>query len=249
MVGLAPKVRRFDGRTQTLHTKGATLRRIEMTWRQRFLSAIAHPQVAYLLLSLGILGLTVELWNPGAVLPGVVGGLALLLAFFAFQVLPISAAGLLLVVFGLSLLVAELMAPSFGVLGVGGALALFFGSVMLTDTVPGVQVSYQFIVPVVVGMTAITLFLGRLALKAQRQRATTGVEGLVDERGRTRTDVSPDQPGLVTVHGEIWQAVSRAPIAAGQPVRIAEVRGLTLLVEAVDPATSERGGPWTSPQA
>jgi membrane-bound serine protease (ClpP class) len=240
-------VRRFDGREEKLITAGAAVRRIEMTRRQRFLSAIAHPQVAYLLLSLGILGLTVELWNPGAVLPGVAGGLCLLLAFFAFQVLPISVAGLLLVIFGLSLLFAELLVPSFGVLGIGGALALFFGSVMLTDTIPGVQVSYQLIVPVVAALAAISLFLGRLGLKAQRQRASTGVDGLMAEVGRARTAIAPDTPGLVSVHGETWRAVSRHPIAAGQPVRIDEVHGLTLTVEAADPSANQRGGSWTSP--
>ena len=120
-----------------------------MSRRQRFLGAIAHPQIAYLLLTLGILGLTVELWNPGAVLPGVAGGLSLLLAFFAFQVLPVNAAGLLLILFGIGLLVLELKVPSFGALGVGGAISLFFGSVLMTRGVPGVQVGLGAIVPAV----------------------------------------------------------------------------------------------------
>ena len=105
-----------------------------MTWAQRILSAVAHPQIAYLLLMLGTLGLTVEMWNPGAIFPGVVGGICLLLAFFAFQVLPVSYAGVLLILFGLLLLILEVKVTSFGLLGVGGVLSLFFGSILLIDS-------------------------------------------------------------------------------------------------------------------
>ena len=116
-------VKRFDGRTTTVDTTGIEIRRVDMSWRQRALSAIAHPQIAYLLLTLGILGLTVELWTPGAILPGVVGGLCLLLAFFALQILPVNTIGLLLIVFGLAMLILELKVPSFGALGIGGRIA------------------------------------------------------------------------------------------------------------------------------
>ncbi len=112
-----------------------------MTWTQQVLSAVAHPQIAYLLLMLGTLGLTVELWNPGAILPGVAGGICLLLAFFAFQVLPVSYAGVLLILFGLVLLVLEIKVTSFGLLAVGGVLSLFFGSILLMDSpLPELQV-------------------------------------------------------------------------------------------------------------
>jgi membrane-bound serine protease (ClpP class) len=234
-------IRRFDGRQHTLHTAGAEQRRVGMTRRQQVLSAIAHPQVAYLLLSLGLLGLTVELWNPGAVLPGVVGGVSLLMAFFAFQILPVSVAGLLLIVLGASLLVAELLAPSFGILGIGGAVALFFGSVMVTDTVPGIRVRYELIVPVVVALAGITLFLGRLALRAQRQAPATGVEGLIGSIGQAMTAIGTDVPGQIGIHGEIWRAVSRTPVASGDRVRVIQVSGLTLVVEAVKPHAAEGG--------
>lgn len=224
-------IRRFDGRMATLSTTGAEIRRIEMSRRQRFLSAIAHPQVAYLLMTLGILGLTVELWHPGAVVPGVAGGLCLLLAFFAFQIIPANTAGLLLIFFGLSLLIAELMVPAFGVLGVGGIVALVFGSVMVTREVPGVEVSLTTIVPAAFALGAGVLVLGRLALRAQRQRPATGAEGMIGEAGRALSDLSPGGPGRVDVHGEIWNAVSDAPIAAGTPVRIVALQGLTLTVE------------------
>ncbi len=202
-----------------------------MTRRQQFLSAIADPQIAYLLLTLGTLGLVVELWNPGAVVPGVAGGLCLLLAFFAFQVLPINTIGLLLIVFGLGLLVLELKMPSFGVLGVGGTASLFFGSLMLTREVPGVRVSYGVILPTVLSLAGIVLFLGRLALRAQRIKPVTGAEGLVGEHGRTLSAIAPEQPGQVRVHGEIWRATSTTSLDEQCEVRVVAVDGLTLRVE------------------
>ena len=227
-------IARFDGRLVTLQTKGAAIEHVEMTRRQRFLSAIAHPQIAYLLLTLGMLGLTVELWNPGAILPGVAGGLCLLLAFFAFQVLPVNTIGLLLVVFGLALLVLELKVPSFGVLGIGGTVSLLFGSLMLTREVPGIRVGYGVIVPTVLALAGIVLMLGRLAFAAQRAPSVTGLEALIGEYGRTLTAISPGDFGQVGVHGEIWRATSHAPIAVGAPVRVARVNGLTVHVEPVD---------------
>jgi membrane-bound serine protease (ClpP class) len=224
-------ITRFDGRSTTVHTKGAEIRRIEMTRRQWFLSAIAHPQIAYMLMTLGLLGLTVELWNPGLIAPGVVGGLCLLLAFFAFQILPVSTAGVLLVIFGLALLVLELKVPSFGALGVGGAVSLLIGSVMLTDVVPGVRVGLGIIVPAALGVSALFLFLGRLALKAQRQPAATGASALVGQTARVRSTLAPGEPGHVDLRGEIWRAVSLVAVPAGHPVRVTRVDGLTLTVE------------------
>jgi membrane-bound serine protease (ClpP class) len=224
-------VRRFDGSTTTLRTAGAETRPVEMTWRQRFLSAIAHPQVAYLLLTLGMLGLVVELWNPGAVAPGVAGGLALLLAFFAFQIVPVDVAGLLLIVFGLGLIVLELNVPSFGVLGIGGTVALVFGSIMATREVPGVRVSLAAILPAALLLAAGVFVLGRLALKAQRQPPETGAEGMIGVVGRSRTSLGPDTPGQIDAHGEIWRAVSRQPLAAGARVRVIAMDGLTTVVE------------------
>jgi membrane-bound serine protease (ClpP class) len=227
-------IQRFDGRTTTVRTSHAEVQRIEMTRRQRFLSTIAHPQVAYLLLTLGILGLTVELWNPGAIAPGVAGGLALLLAFFAFQIVPVNTAGLLLILFGLALLVLELKIPSFGVLGVGGVISLLIGSIMMTREVPGIRVGLGVIVPAALGLAAIVLGLGRLAFKAQQQRPHTGIEAMLGEVGRARTPVTADTAGHVDVHGEIWRAFSRTPVPPGSPVRVVEVNGLTLVVEPVN---------------
>lgn len=227
------RVQRFDGREITLDTSGATVERVEMTRRQRFLGLIAHPQIAYLLLSLGMLGLVVELWNPGAIAPGVVGGISLLLALFAFQVIPINMTGILLIVLGVALLLLEIKVPSFGVLGIGGVISLMVGSVMITSEVPGVRVSYGVIVPVALAFSGIMLFLGRLALAAQRLRPVTGAEGLLNEEGRALFAFGPDGGGQVSVHGEIWRAVSAVPVAAGARLRVTGVDGLTLTVAPV----------------
>jgi membrane-bound serine protease (ClpP class) len=237
-------IRRFDGRMARLNTANADIRRVDMSRRQRFLSAIAHPQIAYLLMALVILGLTVELWNPGAIVPGVAGGLALLLAFFAFQIVPVNTAGLLLIVFGIALLILELKVPSFGVLGIGGTVALIIGSIMATREVPGVRVQLGTIVPAALVLAAAFLTLGRLALKAQRHPPQTGVERMVGETGRTRAALAADSPAQIDVHGEIWRAVSREPLAAGTLVRIVAVDGLTLLVEPLDRGTSEGAREW-----
>jgi membrane-bound serine protease (ClpP class) len=231
-------IARFDGRRTTLETTGIVIEPVEMTRRQQFLSAIAHPQIAYLLLTLGMLGLTVELWTPGAVLPGVAGGLCLLLAFFAFQVLPVNTIGLLLIVFGIGLLVLELKVPSFGVLGVGGTASLLIGSIMITGDVPGVGVGLNVIVPVVLALAGIVLVLGRLGLAAQRAPAVTGVQSLVGARGQALTALDAGTAGQVRVHGEIWRAVSQAPVPPGRTVRVTAVSGLTVFVE---PAESSEG--------
>lgn len=224
-------VTRFDGRSETLRTASATVVPIAMTLRQRILSAIAHPNIAYILLSLGTLGLTIELWNPGAVLPGVVGGLSLLLAFFALQVLPINFAGLLLMLFGLLLFALEIKVTSYGLLSIGGIVSLIFGSLMLIDSpAPEFQLSFGLILSVVLGFSAIAAFLVRLALTSQRSVAVTGVEGLMGETGYAIEPILPGTPGRVRLHGEIWNAVANEAIAGGDRTTVTNVSGLTLTV-------------------
>jgi membrane-bound serine protease (ClpP class) len=233
-------VSRFDGTTVQLRTAGATVDRVEMTRRQRFLSTIAHPQVAYLLFSLGTLGLTIELWNPGAVLPGVVGGLCLLLAFFAFQILPVNLVGLLLILFGVLLLVLEIKVASFGFLAIGGIVSLLIGSTMLFDAhVPELRVGLGLIVPVVLGLSAVVLLLVRLAVRAQRQRAVTGDAGMIGRRGRAATEIPAGGAGSVQTHGEIWSATSSESISAGDAVEIVAVEGLSVRVRRVPAARQE----------
>jgi membrane-bound serine protease (ClpP class) len=224
-------IARFDGRSVTLRTSPAKIVAIEMTLRQRILSAVAHPNIAYILLSLGMLGLTIELWNPGAVLPGVVGGLSLLLAFFALQVLPVNYAGLLLMLFGLLLLALELKVTSYGLLAVGGIISLIFGSLMLIDSpLPELQLSLSLVISIVVAFTAIATFLVRLAVTAQREAPVTGAEGLMGETGEALTPIAAGTPGRVRVHGEIWLATANQPIARGDRVMIKGINGLTLTV-------------------
>lgn len=224
------EIARFDGSKVVLHTKNARIESIDMTWRQRLLSAIAHPEVAYILFTLGTLGLTIELWSPGAVLPGVAGGLCLLLAFFAFSILPINYAGLLLIVFGLMLLMLEVKFTSYGLLGVGGVVSLVLGSLMLVDaSAPDLRLSLSFVLPIALAASAIILFLVNLAVKARRGRAVTGTAGMIGEPGRTVSAVTRDG-GQVVAHGEIWAAQSDAPIPAGTPVQVLAVNGLTLKV-------------------
>src|SRR5207247_4723462 len=224
-------VTRFDGTPVVLRTAGARVVAIDMNWRQRLLSAIAHPNVAYILLSLGTLGLTIELWSPGAVLPGVAGGLCLLLAFFAFQILPANYAGLLLMLFGLLLLMLEVKIASYGLLTAGGLASLLFGSMILMDSsVPELQLSLRFILPIVFGLAGIVAFLVRLAVDSQRREPVTGVASLRGQFGYALTSIEPGRAGRVATHGEIWRAIAREPIAEGDRLRITDVDGLTVTV-------------------
>lgn len=224
-------VRRFDGRVQALRTAGARVESTGMSLRQRVLSALAHPNIAYILLSLGVLGLTIEMWSPGAVLPGVVGGISLLLAFFTFQVLPVNYAGVLLILFGLVLLVLEIKVASFGVLGAGGLISLLLGSMILIDApTPELRVSLGLIIPVVVALSAILLFLVRLAVASQRRPSVTGVSGMLGATGTALTAIAAGGEGRVSARGEIWSARSADAVAAGDTVLICGVDGLVLAV-------------------
>jgi len=238
-------IHRFDGTPVTLHTGGASRHDVEMTWAQKVLSAVAHPQIAYLLLMLGTLGLTVELWNPGAVLPGVAGGICLLLAFFAFQVLPVSSVGVLLILFGLVLLMLEVKVTSYGLLAVGGILSLFFGSLLLIDSpLPEFQLGMRFILPVTLTLAGIILFLVQLAVKAQRIQAVTGEDGMLQSLAQAVTPIRPGATGSVRTRGELWSATATEPINAGEMVRIVGLDGLLLTVrpDRAAPAISFGGG-------
>ena len=225
-------IKRFNGAAATLKLTNAEVRNVEMTWSQRILSAIAHPQIAYLLLTLGTLGLTIELWSPGGVVPGVVGGICLLLAFFALQVLPVSYAGLLLIMLGFVLLILEVKVVSHGLLGVGGISSLFFGSMMLIDSpLPELQIGLSLILPMVVTLSGLLLFLATIGLRAQKQPAVTGESGMLHAPGQALTAIDPGGVGRVATHGEIWSARADEAIHAGDPVVVVGVNGLTLTVK------------------
>jgi membrane-bound serine protease (ClpP class) len=224
-------VRRFDGATTTLALRAARVEAIEMSQRQRILSAIAHPNIAFMLLSLGILGLTIELWTPGAIVPGVVGGIALLLAFFALQLLPVNYAGLLLILLGLGLFALEIKVTSYGLLTAGGIVSLLFGAMILIDAPePDLRLSLRFVVPVTLAFAGIAAFLVRLAVGAQRQRAVTGPAGMIGAAGQALSAIGPGGAGQIRVFGEIWRATSVDPIVAGDCVRIVSLEGLTAIV-------------------
>ena len=224
-------VKRFDGTPVTLALSGADVRTIRMTFAQQVLSAIAHPQIAYLLLTLGTLGLTIELWSPGAVLPGVAGGICLLLAFFALQVLPVSYAGLLLIGLGFALLILEVKITSHGLLAVGGIASLLFGSMMLIDSpLPELQIGLRLIVPVTLGIAGLLVFLVTLGVRAQALPATTGESGMLHASGQALTAIAPGGTGRVATHGEIWTATASESIHEGDAVVVTAVHGLTLTV-------------------
>ena len=236
-------VTRWDGGTEILRTAGARVEHIEMNWRQRLLSAVAHPQIAVLLFSLGTLGLTIELWSPGAILPGVVGGLSLLLAFFAFQILPVNYVGLLLVLFGLVLLVLEMITTSFGALAVGGAVSMVLGLVMLIDSpAPEFQLGWGFILAVLAAMGAAVSLLARLGVRAQFQAPVTGAAGMVNETGEVIDAIVPGVVGRVLTHGEIWLATAVQPIEQGERVRVVGIDGMTLTVSPEVPVGPESEG-------
>jgi membrane-bound serine protease (ClpP class) len=225
-------VRRFNGTTVVLKLANADVRNVEMTLAQKILSAIAHPQIAYLLLTLGTLGLTIELWSPGAVVPGVVGGICLLLAFFALQVLPVSYAGVMLILLGFTLLVLEVKVVSHGLLAIGGIISLLFGSLMLIDSpLPELQIGLRMILPVTLALSGIILFLVRLGLKAQQQPAVTGESGMLQTLGQALTTIEPGGVGRVTTRGEIWTATSPETIHAGDRVVVTAIKGLLLTVK------------------
>ena len=217
---------------QTLTTAGLDIKVIEPDWRNRLLSVITNPTVAYMLLMLGIYGLIFEGYNPGAIVPGVVGAISILLALYAFQILPVNYAGLALIVLGVILIIAEVFAPSFGVLGIGGVIALVSGSVILMDTdIPGYEISRNLIFSVAILSSAMIIGIVYFANRARTQPIVSGREQMIGMTGIARGDI--DKKGTVFVHSELWQASSSQLIMDGQPVRVTAISGLHLTVEPV----------------
>lgn len=231
-----------NGRTLTLTTAGAPVREVEMSVSRRILSTLADPNITYILLSLGFLGLYFELMNPGAILPGVVGAICLILAFFGLSVLPVSFAGVALILLAILLFIAEIKVPSFGLLTVGGIVSLALGGLMLFKTpVPALRVSLDVVVAVVAFATVVVVFLVRLAVKAHRNKVRTGSEGLVGEVGRAVSELAPR--GKVFVHGEYWHATAEpAPAAKGDRVEVTAVHGMEMTVRPLDGAAPGAGG-------
>jgi membrane-bound serine protease (ClpP class) len=215
-------IQRFDGEETVLDLKGQEIVDLPMTARQKFLLTISNPNLAYILLMLGLLGLYFEFSNPGAIFPGVLGGICLLLAIFSFQILPINYVGLILILLSIGLFILEIKIQSYGILSVGGILAMVIGSIMLIDApIPELRPSLSFIIPVAIGLSLIFLFLIILAVRAHMRKASTGKEGLIGEIGMTRTELNPE--GKVFVHGELWDAEAQENIPKGVRVKVIEV--------------------------
>ncbi len=232
-------LRQLDGRKVSvqehdvvLHTAGIGVSAYEPGWRVRFLAVLTDPSVAYILLLIGIYGLVFEGYNPGGVLPGVAGAIALLLALYAFQVLPVNFAGLALIVLGVLLFVIETFVPAYGTLSIGGIAAFVLGSLILMDTeVPGFTLPHGLIGGL--AATGALLIAGTLLLaaRAHRRPAASGAEELLQAAGHALGDFSADGRGRVRIHSETWNAESRAPLRSGDPVRVVRRDGLKLIVE------------------
>jgi len=221
--------------TVVLHTKGTERVRVEMNWRDRLLSIISNPNIAYILFMIGLLGLYFEFSNPGAIFPGVAGAISLILAFFAFQTLPVNYAGMLLIILAIVMFILDVKIASHGILSIGGIIAMFLGSVMLFQTPdPAMRVSLQVIIPVVLVTAAFFIIGVWLSIKTLRTRPVSGEKGLLDQEGDARTIINKDG-GRAFVAGTHWSAVSELEIPEGKKIRVIAVKGMTLTVERIVP--------------
>lgn len=223
-------IRRFDGTEQTLELVGAAVVPYELTSRQRILLPLIDPQLAFILLILGVLGIYIEFTHPGLIVPGVAGAILVILALMALTMLPINWAGAALLLLGLLCFILEATITTGGILAVGGAIAMVLGAVMLIDTgVPELSIGWGVATAVTLPFALISVFLLRLAIKSFHYKVATGSESMVDEIGVAKTEIGAE--GKVFVHGEWWNAHSGETIPAGEKVRVVEVNGLTLKVE------------------
>lgn len=215
---------------RVLKTKDAVTKREELGLRLKILNLISDPNVAYILMLLGFYGLFFELTNPGAIFPGVLGGICLILAFYAFQTLPVNYAGVLLIIFAIILFILEVKVVSHGVLTIGGVIAMIIGSLMLFEsTGPFMKLSLSLVLPAVIITTLFFTLTISLAYKAYRRKPVTGKEELIGSEGVARTDVNKEG-GMIYLHGELWSAYADDPVAKDDRVIVEEVRGLKVKV-------------------
>lgn len=213
-----------------LHTAAATTREFPMGLRHEFLKALSDPNIAYLLMTIGTIGIIAELYSPGAILPGVVGAISLILAFYSFQSLPVNYAGVLLFLLGIVFFVLEASVTSYGLLAIGGTISMLLGSVMLIKTdVEFLQISWSVILPVVAAAALFSLLVVGMGVRALRRAPVTGREELIGLVGIVKTALMPR--GQVAVHGELWEAVSEQPLQPGEAAEIIKVEGLRLHVK------------------
>lgn len=243
--GVADLMKQLDGREvlvlgqkRTLRTAGLVIDPLAPDWRSRFLGVITNPNVAYILMLIGIYGLMLEFSNPGAIVPGTVGAISLLLALYSFQLLPINYAGMALILLGVALMVGEAFQPSFGVLGIGGLTAFVIGSIILMDTnVPGFGIDIAVIITFAFISALVFILVIGMAIKARRRPVVSGLEQLLGAEAIVLADF--DGQGRVSLHSESWSARSSVPLRKGQQVRVSGIDGLTLRVEPLDTSTRE----------
>ncbi|WP_300541421.1 nodulation protein NfeD [Maricaulis sp.] len=220
------------GRPVILNMEGLSVERLEPRLREQILSVITDPNVAVILMMIGVYGLFFEFLNPGALYPGTIGAICLLLGLYAMAVLPVTYAGVALILLGLALMIAEAFAPSFGILGIGGVASFVIGAAILIEPgTPGFEISWPLIAGTSAAMAGLGLVIARVTLRSFRRPVSTGREEMIGAHGVTEPDWSGTR-GHVFVHGERWRAVSRTPLVPGQPVRVTGVNGLTLTVAA-----------------
>jgi len=213
----------------TLDTQATVFRDFPMGLRLELLKALSDPNIAYLLMTIGTIGIMAELYNPGAILPGIVGAISLVLAFYSLQSLPVNYAGALLIILGVVFLALEITVTSYGLLAFGGLAAMTLGGLMLIKSeVPFLQVSLSFLLPTVIAAGVLVAIFGWMAIRHSRRRPVTGMESMIGAIGIARTDVNPR--GQIALHGEIWEAVSREPIRQGEAAEVTSVEGLTVNV-------------------
>ncbi len=216
-----------------LRVDGAARKRIQEGLRTKILKTISDPNIAYILMMIGLAGLYFELSHPGAIFPGVVGGIAIILAFFSFQTLPINYAGVLLIILAIVFFIMEMKIASYGLLSVAGVVALLLGSIMLFESgPPGMQLSRGVLIPTILIVSGFFVGIAYLAFRAQTLKPMTGAAGLIGETGVATKALRPD--GKVFVHGELWNAVSAAPIKKGAKIRVIGIDKLVLDVEEED---------------
>jgi membrane-bound serine protease (ClpP class) len=215
-----------------LHTKDADIVALNVGFANQILEILSDPNIAYILMTIGLLGLYFEFSNPGAILPGVIGGIALILALFSFQALPINFAGVLLILLALVLFLLEVKVTSYGILGGGGVISLFLGSLMLVNDTdwPYKSISLSVIIPVVIVFTLFFFLAAWLSIRTHRGRIATGEAGIVGETGVAKAEIGPDG-GSVFIHGEYWKAIAELKIEAGSKVKVVGINGMELKVE------------------
>jgi len=223
------EITRWDGRKQTLHLSSVTVTDARETLRERVMAAIADPNIGFILLVLGALGVYVEFTSPGLIFPGVLGGILLLLGLSSLSILPINWVGVALLLLAVTLFVLEAKFTSHGILGIGGTVSMVLGALLLINGPPEVRIHLLTALAVSLPFAAITLFLVTIVIRARRGKVLTGSSGMIGEIGVTRTALEPE--GQILVHGEYWDAVASSNLPAGARVRIKAVSGLKLLVD------------------